>query len=66
MTIFVKKIKTRAHLCRPPWWPGVKGCNRGRCNRCSCIGPRGSWVTAPWCLRRLFIISRYPLRSRIQ
>jgi len=34
-----------------------------RCNRCDCIGPRASGGSAPWCLRRLFIFSRYSLRS---
>ena len=34
--------------------------------RCSCIGPRASGGPAPWCLSRLFIFSRYRLRSITQ
>ena len=35
-----------------------------RCSRYSCIGPCASWDPVTWCLGRLFIFSRYSLRSR--
>jgi len=35
-------------------------------SRRSCIGPRASGGPAPWCLSRLFIFSRYRLRSITQ